>query len=73
MKKLTTAQIINIALIVLLLIFIGQNLASIPVKFLFFEFELPLIIVILSSVLFGYVTAMVMRKSNRRNNENNEE
>ena len=66
MKKLTTPQIINIALIVLVLIFIGQNLESIEVRFLFIPFRLPLIVIILGSVLFGYVTALVLRKSNRK-------
>lgn len=72
MKKLTTPQIIHIALIVLLLIFIGQNLASIAVKFLFFEFNLPLIIIILSSVLFGYVTALLLRKNSQKSEEKND-
>jgi uncharacterized integral membrane protein len=65
MKNLTTGQYINIAIILLVLVFIGQNLESIPVKFLFFSFELPLIIIISLCLLIGYVTAMIMRKSKK--------
>ncbi|MFN3639678.1 MAG: lipopolysaccharide assembly protein LapA domain-containing protein [Flavobacterium sp.] len=65
MKKLTTNQIINILLIVALLLFIGQNLDMVRVKFLFFGFELPLFILIAIVFLIGYYTAIVFRK--RRN------
>jgi len=64
MKKLTAGQIINIILIFILLIFIGQNLESFPVRFLLLTFELPLIIIILGCFLLGYVTALIMRKNN---------
>lgn len=62
MKKLTTNQIINILLIVILLLFIGQNLDMVKVKFLFFGFELPLFILIAIVFLIGYYTAIVFRK-----------
>jgi uncharacterized integral membrane protein len=69
MKNLTTGQYINIALILLVLVFIGQNLESIPVKFLFFSFELPLIIIILGCLLMGYVTALIMRRNKKQDQE----
>jgi uncharacterized integral membrane protein len=67
MKNLTTNQIINILLIVVLLLFIGQNLDMVKVKFLFFGFELPLFILIAIVFLIGYYTAIVFRK--RRHHE----
>lgn len=69
MKNLTTGQYINIALILLVLVFIGQNLQSVEVKFLFFKPQLPLIIIILGSLLFGYITALIMRKNKKQDEE----
>jgi uncharacterized integral membrane protein len=62
MKNLATRQIIDIALIILLLIFIGQNLESVKVTFLFLGFELPLFILILIVFFIGYYTAKVFQK-----------
>lgn len=72
MKKLTLGQYINIAIIILVLIFIGQNLEIYPVKFLFFTFSLPLIIIISGCLLLGYVTALIMRKNGRSSDEDDE-
>jgi len=69
MQKLTTGQIINIVLILFLIIFIGQNLQTIPVKFLFFKPELPLIVIILVCLVLGYVSTLFFRKSNTKNDD----
>lgn len=55
-KKIGIKQIVDIALIIILLIFIAQNLESINVKFLFFGFELPLIIMIAVVFIIGFLT-----------------
>jgi len=55
-KKISIRQVIDIALIIILLIFIAQNLESINVKFLFLAFELPLIIIIASVFIIGFLT-----------------
>ena len=62
MKNISFRQIIDIVLIVLLLIFVGQNLESVKVKFLFFGFELPLVILITSVFFIGFYTAKTFRK-----------
>jgi len=62
MKNITTNQIINILLIVVLLLFIGQNLDMVKVRFLFFGFELPLFILIAIVFVIGYYTAVAFRK-----------
>lgn len=69
MRNLTTGQYINIALILLVLVFIGQNLQTVEVKFLFFKPELPIIIIILGCLLFGYVTALIMRRERKQDEE----
>lgn len=65
MQKLTTGQIINIVLILFVIIFIGQNLESIPVKFLFISFNLPLIVIILMCLVIGYLSAILFRKTKK--------
>lgn len=55
-KKIGIRQVVDIALIIILLIFIAQNLESINVKFLFLAFELPLIIIIASVFIIGFLT-----------------
>jgi uncharacterized integral membrane protein len=63
MKNVSTRQIIDIVLIVLLLVLIGQNLESVKVKFLMFAFELPLVILIAIVFFIGYFTAKAFTKS----------
>lgn len=62
LKKLSPRQIIDISLILLLLIFIAQNLDNIPVKFLFFTFQIPLIIIILAVFFIGFYTSKIFEK-----------
>jgi uncharacterized integral membrane protein len=61
MKKLTTKQIIDIVLILLLLIFAAQNVAPVKLKFLFFGFDLPLIILIAFTYFIGFYTAKLFK------------
>lgn len=62
MKRITIRQIVDIVFLILLLLFIGQNLASVRVRFLFFGFELPLIILIAIVFFVGFYTAKVFKK-----------
>ncbi|NCB67274.1 MAG: DUF1049 domain-containing protein [Bacteroidia bacterium] len=66
MKKLTARQIVDIVLIVLLLIFAGQNVAPVHLNFLMFGFDLPLIILIAFVFFIGYLTAMLFRRSDKQ-------
>lgn len=66
MKNLSTKQIINIVLIILMLIFAAQNIGSVRLRFLFFGFDLPLIILIAFVFLIGYVTAKLFRKKTKQ-------
>ncbi len=72
MQKLTTTQIINLFLLLLLIIFIGQNLETIGVKFLFFQFNLPLIVIILVCLLIGYVSGIFFGKKKVDQNNHQE-
>ena len=63
MKNISTRQIIDIVLLILLLIFIGQNLESVKVKFIVFGFEMPLVILIAIVFFIGYYTAKAFNKN----------
>lgn len=63
--NLTPGVIINIILIAILLIFVGQNLQDTRVKFLVFGFDLPLIIIIAIAFAIGYFTAKVFTKKKK--------
>ena len=65
MKSINTRQIIDIVLILLLLIFSGQNLESVKVKILMFGFELPLVILIGSVFFIGFYTAKSFSKKGK--------
>lgn len=66
MKKLTARQIVDIVLIVLLLIFAGQNVVPVHLNFLMFGFDLPLIILIAFVFFIGYLTAMLFRRPDKQ-------
>ncbi|MCK9326331.1 MAG: lipopolysaccharide assembly protein LapA domain-containing protein [Bacteroidales bacterium] len=55
--RITARQVIDIVLLVVLLIFIVQNLGSTEVKFLFFKFSMPLIVLIILVFLIGLLTS----------------
>lgn len=69
MKKLTARQIIDIILIVILLIFAGQNVAPVHLKFLVFGFDLPLIILIAFVFFIGYLTALLFKRPGKQDNK----
>jgi uncharacterized integral membrane protein len=54
---LTPKQVLDIFLLALLILFVGQNVQSAEVKFLFFGFELPIFIIIAISFFIGFFTA----------------
>jgi len=62
-KKINRSQIIDISLLILLLVFIGQNLESVKVKILMFGINLPLVILIAIVFFIGNYTAKVFSKS----------
>lgn len=62
-ENISTRQIVDIVLIVILLIFIGQNLESVKVKFIVFGFELPLVILIAIVFFIGFFTAKAFNKN----------
>ncbi|NSW94412.1 MAG: DUF1049 domain-containing protein [Bacteroidales bacterium] len=64
--NLTPGMIIDIILIAIMLIFIGQNLQAARVRFLVFGFNLPLIIIIAISFIIGYFTAKAFSKKNKK-------
>ncbi len=69
MKKLTTKQIISIILVLLFLIFAGQNVGPVQMKFLFFGFDLPLIILLAFVFFIGFITAKIFTKKEDKKNE----
>jgi uncharacterized integral membrane protein len=60
---------INISMLILLLVFVLQNLEATKVKFLFFGFELPLIVLIFIVFFMGYFTAVSFRKEEKKDDE----
>jgi uncharacterized integral membrane protein len=73
MKKLSKRQIFDIVLIILALIFIGQNIGIVPLKFLFIQFNLPLVIIIAVMFFIGFYTAKVFgsKKIEKQKEEEN--
>ncbi len=66
MKNITVRQIIYIGLLALLLVFVFQNLESVRVKFLFFGFDMPLIVLIVIVFALGYLASLAFRKPQRK-------
>lgn len=63
--RITFRQVFDILLLVVLLIFIIQNLVSTEVKFLFFKFTMPLIVIIIVVFLIGFFTHRTFSKKKR--------
>jgi uncharacterized integral membrane protein len=55
--NLTPKQVLYLGLLVLIIIFIVQNMASVTVKFLFFGFQMPLIVIIVGVFIAGVLTS----------------
>lgn len=60
--NLTLKQIINLLFIALLIVFIAQNAESVKVRYIFWEFNLPLIVIIAISFFVGVFTSKVFSK-----------
>jgi uncharacterized integral membrane protein len=69
MNSKSIRKAINISMLILLLIFVLQNLETTKVKFLIFGFELPLIVLIFIVFLTGYFTAISFRKDGKKDEQ----
>ncbi len=58
-SRLSLKQIIDIILIILLVVFIVQNADNVKMRFLFFGFDLPLVIIIVITFFIGFLTSIV--------------
>ena len=63
--NLTPKQLLNIILLIVLIAFIGQNIDSVPINFLIWTFNLPLIIIILITFFIGFFTKAVFTNRKR--------
>ncbi len=65
--RLSLKQIIDIILIILLVVFIVQNADNVKMRFLFFGFDLPLVIIIVITFFIGFLTSIVFlgKKENK--------
>ncbi len=59
-KNLSIQQILNAILIGIVILFIAQNLHAVKVRFLFYGFELPMVVLVLSLFFLGYFTAKIL-------------
>jgi uncharacterized integral membrane protein len=62
LKKLTTKQIINIILIILLVVFIMLNLEAVKVSLIFISFDMPLVVLITFVFFIGYFIGKTFTK-----------
>lgn len=65
--NMTPKRAADLLLIVLLIVFVAQNLENVKVRFLFFGFELPLIVIIAITFFIGFFTSKVF--STKKKNE----
>lgn len=63
--KINLKLIVDISLLILLLLFVLQNLESITVKILFIKLAMPLFIIIAVSFGIGYYTGVVFGKGKK--------
>lgn len=61
MAQLSKKQMIDISIVVLLIIFALQNFAPVRLKFLFFGFDLPLVILIVLVFFVGFFTSILFK------------
>lgn len=62
---MTAKQVVDILLLALLIIFVVQNVESVKVQFLFFSFELPLIVIIAITFFIGFFTSRTFSKEKK--------
>ena len=60
--NMTPKQVLYFILLALLIVFIVQNTESVMVKFLFFGFKMPLVIIIVVVFIAGVLTSKVFTK-----------
>ena len=60
--NLTPKEVLYFILLVLLIVFIVQNTENVMVKFLFFGFKMPLVIIIVAVFIAGVLTSKVFTK-----------
>jgi uncharacterized integral membrane protein len=70
--NMTPKQVFDVLLIALLFLFVVQNLESVKVRFLFFGFELPIIILITFTFLIGFFTSKTFPKKKKDDNNTEE-
>jgi len=70
---MTPKQAINIVLLLLMLLFIVQNVDAVKVRFLFFVFDLPLIIIIVLSFFIGFLTSRAFFSKKKKGKKENED
>jgi len=63
--SMTPKQVADLLLIVLLIIFVAQNIENVKVRFLFFGFELPLIVIIAATFFIGFFTSKIFSTKNK--------
>lgn len=67
--------ILTLLLILIAVVFTIQNSTSIPVKFIFWEREVPVAVLIFVSLAFGALLGILFsfpKKNKKKENENNE-
>ncbi len=67
--NMTPKQVLYIVLLVVMVVFVIQNAEAVRFRFLFFGFEMPLIIIILAAFIIGFFTARVFPKRKEKKEE----
>jgi uncharacterized integral membrane protein len=60
--NMTPKQMLYIVLLILLIVFILQNMESVMVNFLFFGFKMPLVVIIVIVFIAGVLNSKVFTK-----------
>jgi len=63
MKKIDFKQVFNLILIGLLIVFVVQNMDDVPVRYMKWTFDIPLIILIVIVFCIGFFTAKIFRRT----------
>lgn len=64
--QINVKLILGIILAIIIVILIVQNTVSVPIKFLFWHFSLPLIIVIVVSLICGVLLTLIVQYFSER-------
>lgn len=63
--NMTPRQVVDLFLIALLIVFVAQNVESVKIRFLFFGFEAPLIVIIAITFFIGFFTSKAFSKKKK--------